>query len=202
MLLFFFFFLPQSLVTQADLQELTLNSLKEKAVELERLVADTDVTVITCALSSLWRRWSRLHGVARAQERALEDTAQEWRNITEKVRMISSRWAKLLLRNGKMREKKSLRSKILATSAHMEVEQVNIFFWIFSQAVAASPCKGVFIPIWVKQRQNRLLVCDVTPGSGPVVSNAYHAASLLNVNMSAVKNSHKAPRPKREMRSK
>ncbi|XP_019750512.1 nesprin-1 isoform X11 [Hippocampus comes] len=78
------------LVTQADLQELTLNSLKEKAVELERLVADTDVAVITCALSSLWRRWSRLRGVARAQERALEDTAQEWRNITEKMDKVRS----------------------------------------------------------------------------------------------------------------
>ncbi|XP_061127011.1 nesprin-1-like isoform X2 [Syngnathus typhle] len=80
----------KSLVTQVDIQELALNALKENATELERLLAKSDATVITRVLSSLWQRWSRLRGVARTQERALEDTAQEWRNFTEKMDKVES----------------------------------------------------------------------------------------------------------------
>ncbi|XP_077366762.1 nesprin-1 isoform X9 [Festucalex cinctus] len=80
----------KSLVTQADLQELAVDALKEKAAELERLLAKSDVAVITRSLSSLWQRQSRLRGVARAQERALEDTVREWRNFTEKMDKVRS----------------------------------------------------------------------------------------------------------------
>ncbi|XP_057678025.1 nesprin-1 isoform X5 [Corythoichthys intestinalis] len=81
------------LVTHTDLQEFTLNALKDKAVELERLLTDSSVVLVNRAFSSLWQRWSRLRGVARAQERALEDTAREWRSFSgkmDKVRSVSA----------------------------------------------------------------------------------------------------------------
>lgn len=68
-----------------DLQELPLNALREKAAELEQITSKSSVAVTRHSLSSLWQRWTRLRSVAQAQERALVDTAREWRNYTEKV---------------------------------------------------------------------------------------------------------------------
>ena len=69
-----------------DLLELPLSALRENAAELETIVSESSKSVTGHSVSSLWQRWSRLRSVARAQERALEDTAREWRNFTEKVR--------------------------------------------------------------------------------------------------------------------
>lgn len=69
-----------------DLLELQLNALKEEAAELELIISEASKAVTSHAVSSLWQRWTRLRSVARAQERALEDSAREWRNFTEKVR--------------------------------------------------------------------------------------------------------------------
>lgn len=66
--------------------ELPLNALKESARELEEIVSESSKAIISHSVSSLWKRWTRLCSVARAQDRALEDTVREWRNITEKVR--------------------------------------------------------------------------------------------------------------------
>lgn len=76
---------PQSLVAHIDLLELPLNALKENAAELEQIISESSRGVTSHSVSSLWQRWTRLRSVARAQERALEDTAREWRNFTEKV---------------------------------------------------------------------------------------------------------------------
>lgn len=69
-----------------DLLELPLNALKENATELEQIISESSKAVTSHSVSSLWQRWTRLRSVARAQERALEDTAREWRNFTDKVR--------------------------------------------------------------------------------------------------------------------
>lgn len=69
-----------------DLLELPLNALKENATELEQIISEASKAVTSHSVSSLWQRWTRLRSVARAQERALEDTVREWRNFTEKVR--------------------------------------------------------------------------------------------------------------------
>lgn len=76
----------QSLVAHIDLLELPLNALKENATELEQIISESSKAVTSHSVSSLWQRWTRLRSVARAQERALEDNAREWRNFTEKVR--------------------------------------------------------------------------------------------------------------------
>lgn len=75
----------QSLVAHVDVLELPLNALKENAAELDQIISESSKAVIGHAVSSLWQRWTRLRCVARAQERALEDTAREWRNFTERV---------------------------------------------------------------------------------------------------------------------
>lgn len=69
-----------------NLLELPLNAMKENAAELEQIISESSKAVTSHSVSSLWQRWTRLRSVARAQERALEDTAREWRNFTEKVR--------------------------------------------------------------------------------------------------------------------
>lgn len=68
-----------------DLLELPLNALRENVSELEEIISEPSKAVTSHAVSSLWQRWTRLRSVARAQERALEDTAREWRNFSEKV---------------------------------------------------------------------------------------------------------------------
>lgn len=73
-------------MAHVDLLELPLNALKENAAELEQIISESSKAVTSHSVSSLWQRWTRLRSVARAQERALEDTAREWRNFTEKVR--------------------------------------------------------------------------------------------------------------------
>ncbi|XP_039981881.1 nesprin-1-like isoform X4 [Xiphias gladius] len=80
----------KSLVAHIDLLELPLNSLKENATELEQIISQSSKGVTSHSVSSLWQRWNRLRGVARAQERALEDTAREWRNFTEKMEKVCS----------------------------------------------------------------------------------------------------------------
>lgn len=68
-----------------DLLELPLNALKENATELEQIISEDSKSITSHSVSSLWQRWTRLRSVARAQERALEDTVREWRNFTERV---------------------------------------------------------------------------------------------------------------------
>ncbi|XP_061756512.1 nesprin-1-like isoform X2 [Nerophis ophidion] len=82
----------KSLATYADLQEFAITAMKEdKVVELERLVIKSGAAaVVHHALSSLWQRWTRIRSVVRVQERALEDTAREWRNLTEKMEKVRS----------------------------------------------------------------------------------------------------------------
>uniref|UniRef100_A0A3B4YE87 Spectrin repeat containing nuclear envelope protein 1 n=1 Tax=Seriola lalandi dorsalis TaxID=1841481 RepID=A0A3B4YE87_SERLL len=80
----------KSLVAHIDLLELPLNALKENATELEQIISESSKSVTSHSVSSLWQRWTRLRSVARAQERALEDTAREWRNFTEKMEKVRS----------------------------------------------------------------------------------------------------------------
>ncbi|KAG7239212.1 hypothetical protein INR49_029965 [Caranx melampygus] len=80
----------KSLVAHIDLLELPLNALKENAAELEHIISESSKGVTSHSVSSLWQRWTRLRSVARAQERALEDTAREWRNFTEKMEKVRS----------------------------------------------------------------------------------------------------------------
>lgn len=75
----------QPLLAHVDRQELLLHALRDKASELEQVTSRSSVDVTGHMLLSLWQRWSRLRSVGQAQERALEDTAREWRNFTEKV---------------------------------------------------------------------------------------------------------------------
>ncbi|XP_071335456.1 nesprin-1 isoform X2 [Trachinotus anak] len=80
----------KSLVAHIDLLELPLTALKENATELEQIISESSKGVTSHSVSSLWQRWTRLRSVARAQERALEDTAREWRNFTEKMEKVRS----------------------------------------------------------------------------------------------------------------
>ncbi|XP_028253699.1 nesprin-1 [Parambassis ranga] len=80
----------QPLMAQVDLLELPLNALKESATELEQIISESSKAVTSHAVSSLWQRWTRLRSVAQAQERALEDTAREWRNFNEKMQKVHS----------------------------------------------------------------------------------------------------------------
>ncbi|CAJ1078482.1 nesprin-1 [Xyrichtys novacula] len=80
----------ESLVANINLLELSLNALKGNAAELEQIVSESSKAVISHSVSSLWHRWTRLCSVARAQERALEDTLREWRNFTEKMEKVRS----------------------------------------------------------------------------------------------------------------
>lgn len=75
----------QSLVARIDLLEVLLGALKDSASQLEQIIPEASRPVTSYSVSSLWHRWTRLHAVSRAQERALEDTAREWRSFTEKV---------------------------------------------------------------------------------------------------------------------
>ncbi|XP_028460256.1 nesprin-1 isoform X2 [Perca flavescens] len=80
----------KSLVAHVDLLELPLNALKENATALEQIISESSKAVTSHSVSSLWQRWTRLSSVARAQERALEDTAREWRNFTDKMEKVRS----------------------------------------------------------------------------------------------------------------
>ncbi|XP_029965559.1 nesprin-1 isoform X1 [Salarias fasciatus] len=80
----------KSLVAHIDLLELPLNALKENVTELEQLVSEASKAVTGHAVTSLWQRWTRLRSVAQAQERALEDTAREWRSFIEKMEKVRS----------------------------------------------------------------------------------------------------------------
>ncbi|CAI5683845.1 unnamed protein product [Oreochromis niloticus] len=80
----------KSLVAHVDLLEMPLNALKERAAELEQLISESSKAITSHVVSSLWQRWTRLRSVARAQERALEDTAREWRNFNEKMEKVRS----------------------------------------------------------------------------------------------------------------
>ncbi|XP_031731325.1 nesprin-1 isoform X8 [Anarrhichthys ocellatus] len=80
----------KSLVAHIHLLELPLNALKENSIELEQIVSESSKAVTSHSVSSLWQRWTRLRSVARAQERALEDTAREWRTFTDKMEKVRS----------------------------------------------------------------------------------------------------------------
>ncbi|CAB1447010.1 unnamed protein product, partial [Pleuronectes platessa] len=80
----------KSLVDHIDLLEVPLSAVKENAAELETIVSESSRSVTSHSVSSLVQRWSRLRSVARAQERALEDTAREWRSFTEKMEKVRS----------------------------------------------------------------------------------------------------------------
>ncbi|XP_027896443.1 nesprin-1 isoform X8 [Xiphophorus couchianus] len=80
----------ESLVTQVDVLELPLSALKESAGELDQIMSESSKVLTRHTVSSLWQRWTRLRSVARAQERALEDAAREWRNFIEKMEKVSS----------------------------------------------------------------------------------------------------------------
>ncbi|XP_063352154.1 nesprin-1 isoform X7 [Pelmatolapia mariae] len=80
----------KSLVAHVDLLEMPLNALKERAAELEQIISESSKAITSHVVSSLWQRWTRLRSVARAQERALEDTAREWRNFNEKMEKVRS----------------------------------------------------------------------------------------------------------------
>uniref|UniRef100_A0A8C7FND7 Spectrin repeat containing nuclear envelope protein 1 n=1 Tax=Oncorhynchus kisutch TaxID=8019 RepID=A0A8C7FND7_ONCKI len=75
----------ESLVILIDGCEPTLTGLKEKATDLALVGSESSKAAIGHSVSSLWQRWTRLRSVARAQERALEDTARDWRSFREKV---------------------------------------------------------------------------------------------------------------------
>lgn len=68
-----------------DLLEVPLSALKDSASQLEQIIPEASRPVTSHSVSSLWHRWTRLHAVSRAQERALEDTVRDWRSFTEKV---------------------------------------------------------------------------------------------------------------------
>uniref|UniRef100_A0A8C7M5B3 Spectrin repeat containing nuclear envelope protein 1 n=1 Tax=Oncorhynchus kisutch TaxID=8019 RepID=A0A8C7M5B3_ONCKI len=78
-----------SLVILIDGCEPTLTGLKEKATDLALVGSESSKAAIGHSVSSLWQRWTRLRSVARAQERALEDTARDWRSFREKVGDLS-----------------------------------------------------------------------------------------------------------------
>ncbi|KAG7275374.1 hypothetical protein CRUP_007930, partial [Coryphaenoides rupestris] len=75
----------KSLLSQTDSAEQSLNVLREKASELEPASSECSKAVAGHSVSSLWQRLTRLRSVARAQQRALEDTVKEWRNFNEKA---------------------------------------------------------------------------------------------------------------------
>lgn len=72
-------------MARIDQLEVPLCALKESTSQLEQIIPEASRPVTSHSVSSLRHRWTRLHAVSRAQERALEDTAREWRNFTEKV---------------------------------------------------------------------------------------------------------------------
>ncbi|XP_031656062.1 nesprin-1 isoform X1 [Oncorhynchus kisutch] len=80
----------KSLVILIDGCEPTLTGLKEKATDLALVGSESSKAAIGHSVSSLWQRWTRLRSVARAQERALEDTARDWRSFREKMEKVRS----------------------------------------------------------------------------------------------------------------
>lgn len=72
-------------MARIDLLEVALSALKDSASQLEHIIPEASRPVTSHSVSSLWHRWTRLHTVSRAQERALEDTLREWMSFIEKV---------------------------------------------------------------------------------------------------------------------
>lgn len=62
-----------------------LTDLEEQASHLEMVGSDGSKATISRSMTMVWQRWTRLRGVARAQERVLEDTALNWRSFRERV---------------------------------------------------------------------------------------------------------------------
>ncbi|XP_055088334.1 LOW QUALITY PROTEIN: nesprin-1-like [Periophthalmus magnuspinnatus] len=79
-----------SLIAHLDHLEVPLNAVKDISKELEQIISDSSTIVTSHCVSALWQRWTKLCSVARAQERALEDTAREWRNFMEKMEKVQS----------------------------------------------------------------------------------------------------------------
>lgn len=96
------FIVLQSLMMKVDMLEAPVNALKETAAELDEIICEHSKVLTSHTVSSLWQRWTQLRSVARAQKRALEDTARDWRNFIEKVgknhsSLMSSLWVSLSL---------------------------------------------------------------------------------------------------------
>ena len=62
-----------------------LTELEEQASQLELIGSDASKATISRSMTTVWQRWTRLRSVARAQERVLEDTTQEWKTFRDKV---------------------------------------------------------------------------------------------------------------------
>uniref|UniRef100_A0A8K9XYB1 Spectrin repeat containing nuclear envelope protein 1 n=1 Tax=Oncorhynchus mykiss TaxID=8022 RepID=A0A8K9XYB1_ONCMY len=71
------------------LQSYKFSMISSKATDLALVGSESSKAAIGHSVSSLWQRWTRLRSVARAQERALEDTARDWRSFREKVGDLS-----------------------------------------------------------------------------------------------------------------
>lgn len=70
---------------QVQSLEDALNELNEKAAQFDQ-PAIKDTT--SQSVHSLSQRWTRLYSVARAQVKALQDSADNWRCTREKVRKL------------------------------------------------------------------------------------------------------------------
>ncbi|XP_067272909.1 nesprin-1 isoform X4 [Pseudorasbora parva] len=73
--------LYQTIMSQAQRLDDALNGLKEKAAQFQPAIKDTSSQPV----HSLSQRWSRLYSVARAQVKALQDSAHNWRCTREKL---------------------------------------------------------------------------------------------------------------------
>lgn len=79
---YYFHFFLQRIMSQVQGLEDALNGLKEKAAQFDQ-PAIKDTT--SQSVHSLSQRWTRLYSVARAQMKALQDSAHNWRCTREKV---------------------------------------------------------------------------------------------------------------------
>lgn len=75
----------QSLVSMVNSFQDKLTELEEQASQLELIGSDASKATISRSMTTVWQRWTRLRSVARAQERVLEDTTQEWKTFRDKV---------------------------------------------------------------------------------------------------------------------
>ncbi|CAL9692474.1 unnamed protein product [Knipowitschia caucasica] len=81
----------KSLIAHLDLLEVPLNAVKDILKELEDIIYDSSGAIVASLnVSALWQRWTKMCSMARAQERALEDTTREWRNFMEKMEKVQS----------------------------------------------------------------------------------------------------------------
>ncbi|XP_029942908.1 nesprin-1-like, partial [Salarias fasciatus] len=67
-----------------------LSVLETQASQLQLVGSDASKASLSRSMSTVWQRWTRLRGVARDQERVLEDTARDWRTFREKVLKVQA----------------------------------------------------------------------------------------------------------------